>query len=68
MVGDVTLNFSRAKQHEEAPPQGCQVSPGNGNYCSILGLCRNNGKENGNYHSILGLSHCLGLKASEHGT
>ena len=32
--------FSRAKQHEEAPPQGCQASPGNGNYYSILGLYR----------------------------
>ena len=27
----------------------------NGNYYSILGLCRGNGEENGNYYSILGL-------------
>ena len=26
-----------------------------GNYHSILGLYRDNGKQNGNYHSILGL-------------
>ena len=31
--------------------QSCE----NGNYYSILGLYRDNGKENGNYYSILGL-------------
>ena len=27
----------------------------NGNYYSIMGLYRDNGKENGNYYSIMGL-------------